>query len=176
MALSRAAKEELVDQYEKGLATAPNAFLLGFRGLSVPQATELRKRIRETGARYEVVKNTLAARAVEGKALEGLVSHFTGTTAVAYTEDDPVVLAKALTDFSKDVPAIEFKAGLIEGQEIAAEQCKEIANLPGRDQLVAKLVFLLQSPISRFVRGLAAIPQQFVSVLDQVRQQKEGQS
>lgn len=175
MPLSRNDKEQLLEQYENGLAQAPHAFLLGFQGISVPQVTTLRERVRSSGGEYLVVKNTLALRAVDAKALGGLKEHFTGPTAVAFSNDDPVALAKALTDFAKDVPAIQFKAGLVEGRAVPAEQIKEIAQLPSREELIAKLLFLLQSPVIRFVRVLAAVPQQFVSVLDQVRKQKEEQ-
>lgn len=171
MPLTRSAKEQLVDQYEAGLAQAPHAFLIGFKGITVPQATDLRSRIREQGGQYEVVKNTLARRAVEGKALEGLSDQFQGPTAVAYS-DDPVSLAKALTEFAKEVPKIEFKGGLVEGQVVGADQVENIARMPGRDELLAKLLFLLQSPIVRLARGLAAIPQQLVVVLDQIAKQK----
>lgn len=173
MPLTRNQKEELLDQYSSGLAAAPHAFLLAFEGLTVPQATDLRDRVREQGGSYTVVKNRLALRAIGGTPMEVLGQHFQGATAVAFSNDDPVALAKALTDFAKDVPRLEFKAGLVDGQEVAGDDIKAIASLPSRDELIAKLVFLLQSPITRFVRSLGAIPQQFVSVLEQVRQKKE---
>jgi large subunit ribosomal protein L10 len=175
MPLSRSDKEQLLEQYENGLAQASHAFLVGFKGISVPQVTTLRERVRSSGGEYVVVKNTLALRAVDAKALGELKEHFTGPTAVAFSNDDPVALAKALTDFAKDVPAIQFKAGLVEGRAVPAEQIKEIAQLPSREELIAKLLYLLQSPITRFARVLAAVPQQFVTVLDQVRKQKEEQ-
>jgi large subunit ribosomal protein L10 len=174
MPLTPDKKKQLIDDYEKGLAAAPHAFLLDYKGITVPQVTTLRSRVRDSGGHYEVVKNTLALRAIDGKALAELKEHFVGPTAVVYSMNDPVALAKALTDFAKDVPAMQFKAGLVESRMIAANQIKDIASLPSREQLLTKLVFLLQSPITRFARVLAAVPQQFVVVLDQVRQQKEG--
>ena len=174
MALSRARKEELVSTYQQGMAVASHAIMVDYRGISVPQVTELRNKVRASGGSYVVVKNRLALRAIEGAALEGLKEHFEGTVAIAYTNEDPVALAKALADFSADVPALEFKAGLVDGQAVGAEQIKEIATLPGREELVAKLVFLLQSPIARFVRALGAIPQQLVTVLDQVAKAKQA--
>lgn len=175
MALSRAKKEELVATYQEHLTVAPHAFIVGYKGVSVPQVTELRAKVRELGAGYMVVKNRLALRAIEGQPLDGLKDHFHGPTAIAYSNDDPVALAKTLTDFAKDVPVMEFKGGLLNGQLVEAEQIKEIANLPSREELIAKMIFLLQSPITRLVRGLAAIPQQFVSVLEQIRIEKEKQ-
>jgi large subunit ribosomal protein L10 len=173
MPLTRNDKEQLVQEYTAGLAEAPHAFLLGYKGITVPQVTELRNKVRESGGQYVVVKNTLALRAIDGEALAQLKEHFTGPTAVAYGKD-PVALAKALTDFAKDVPVLQFKAGLVEGRAIAADQIKDIASLPSREELIAKLLFLLQSPITGLARVLTAVPQSFVMVLDQVRQKKDG--
>jgi large subunit ribosomal protein L10 len=174
MALTRSDKEQLLAAYESGLAKAPHAFLLGYQGITVPQVTELRNRVRNSGGEYIVVKNTLALLAIDSQALAQLKEHFVGPTAVVYSQTDPVALAKALTDSVKDMPALQFKAGLVEGRAIPAEQIREIASLPGRNELIAKLLFLLQSPVTRFARVLAAVPQSFVAVLDQVRQKKEG--
>ena len=176
MALTRADKEQLLAQYEEGIKTAPHAFLLGYQGITVPQVTALREKVRATGGQYLVVKNTLALRAIDGAALAELKEHFVGPTAVVWSEKDPVALAKALTDFAKDVPAIKFKAGLVEGRAVPAAQIKDIAALPSREELIAKLLFLLQSPIARFARVLAAVPQSFVAVLDQVRIQRDQQA
>ncbi|MEM8997071.1 MAG: 50S ribosomal protein L10 [Acidobacteriota bacterium] len=172
MARTRTQKQETIDRYGEGLAKAPNAFLLGFKGISVPEDTELRSKIRENGGSYEVVKNTLALRAVEGQGLEALREQFVGPTAVAYIEDDPVALAKALRDFRKDVPAVEFKGGLVDGKPIGPDDLENIANLPSREELLAKLLFLLQSPVTRLARTLAAVPREFVVVLDQIAQKK----
>ena len=174
MPLSRQKKEQLVESYQEGMAAAPHVFLISYKGISVPQVTELRRRIREIGGTYAVVKNRLVLRAIDGKALEDLKGEFEGPTAVAFSNDDPVTLAKTLTDYAKEVPALEFKTSLVEGQPIEAREVKEIASLPSREELISKLVFLLQSPIARFVRILGALPRQFVVVLDQVRQQKDG--
>jgi large subunit ribosomal protein L10 len=174
MPLSRQEKEQLVDSYQEGLAATPHVFLMDYKGISVPQVTELRRRIREVGGTYAVVKNRLVLRAIEGKGLSELQEQFQGPTAVAFCEDDPVALAKALTEFADDVPAIEFKAGLIEGRPLEAGEVKQIAKLPSRQELISKLVFLLQSPVSGFVRVLAALPRRFVVALDQIQRQKEG--
>jgi large subunit ribosomal protein L10 len=175
MPLTRAAKEELTQSYATGLGAAPHAFLLGYKGITVPQVTELRNRVRASGGEYLVVKNTLALRAIDSGALAALKEHFVGPTAVVWCDKDPVALAKALTEFAREVPVIQFKAGMVERRAVAADQIKEIAQLPSRQQLITKLVFLLQSPVTRFVRVLAAVPQSFVSVLDQIRNQKDQQ-
>jgi large subunit ribosomal protein L10 len=173
MALTRAKKQELAAGYSEGLASSPHAFLVSFGGISVNQVNDLRQKVREAGGHYAVVKNRVALRVIPGTPFEDLAEHFSGPTAVAYADEAPVAVAKALTEFAKEVPAIEFKAGILNGQAVAGEQIKEIANLPSREELIAKLVFLLQSPVARFVRGLGGIQQQFVSVLEQVRQKKE---
>lgn len=173
MSLSRATKQEILGGYEEAMASAQHAFVIGFKGITVNQVTELRSRVRKSGGHYVVIKNTLARLAVSGKPLEKVKEHFTGPTAVVYSTTDPVSLAKVLTEFAKDTPAIEFKGGLVEGQPIAAGQVKEIASLPGRKELIAKLLFLLQSPIARFVRVLAASgPQRLAIVLDQVAKKR----
>lgn len=174
MPLTRNTKEEILGGYEEAMASAEHAFVIGFKGITVNQVNDLRSKVRKSGGQYVVVKNTLARLAVAGKPLEQVKEHFTGPTAVVYSLQDPVALAKVLTDFAKDTPVIEFKGGLVEGRPIAAAQVKEIAALPGRKELIAKLVFLLQSPIQRFVRVLAASgPQRLAIVLDQVAKKKE---
>ena len=174
MPLTRQEKTALVDQYRQGMATAPHAFLLDYKGISVPQVTELRAKVRDSGGQYLVVKNTLALRAIEGGPMDQLRELFDGPVAVAYSHDDAVALAKALSESAKAIPAIQVRGGLVNGQQVAGDQLQAIASLPSRDELIAKLLYLLQSPITRFARVLAAIPRDFVVVLDQVRQQKES--
>lgn len=173
MPQTRSDKQETIETYESGLASAQHAFVLGFQGIKVPQVTELRRRIREKGGHYEVVKNTLALRAMQGKALEQLKDHFVGPTAVAYIDGDPVGLAKTLTEFRKETPVIEFKGGLVESRPIRADQIEDIAKLPSREELIGKLLYLLQSPISRLARTLAALPRSLVLALDQIAKQRE---
>ena len=174
MPLSREQKQNLVADYEQDLAQAPHVFLFGFEGITVPQVTDLRNRVRECGGRYIVVKNRLVLRAIEGQNLGGLAHQFEGATAAAYGTEDAVSIAKALTEFAKNVPAITLKGGLVDGQEVAAEDIKEIAALPSREELLAKLLFLLQSPITSFVRTLNELPRQFVGVLDQIAVKKDA--
>ena len=174
MALNRTQKQELVDRYEHGLAKAPHAFLISYQGIKVNDVTELRAKVRESGGTYEVVKNTLALRAIGDKPLSALADTFSGALAVVYTEGDPVAVAKTLTEFAKTVPQIVFRGGVVEGKPIAANEVEQIAKLPGRKELIAKLLFLLQSPMTRLVRTLSAVPRELVVVLDQVSKQKAG--
>jgi len=172
MPLTREQKQGLVEEYNGGLASARHVFLVEFKGMSVPEATELRDRLRKAGGGYAVLKNRLALRAIEGKALDELKEHFRGPTAAAWCNDDPVSLAKALTDFAKDVPNLGLKVGLVEGRTVEAEQIKELASMPSREELIAKLLFLLQSPVTRFVRTLAEMPRRLVVVLGQISEKK----
>ena len=175
MPFSREQKATLLETYREGLANSPHAFLIDASGITVPQITELRNKVRASGGQYVVVKNRIALRAIEGAALEGLGGEFVGPTAVAYG-DDPVTIAKALKEFADGVPNFEFKSGMVDGRPIEASQVSELASMPSREELIAKLLFMLQSPITSFVRTLAALPRGLVVVLDQVRQKKESTS
>ncbi len=172
MPLNLQQKKDLVESYREGVAASPHVYLVDYKGISVPAVTQLRQQVRDLGAEYRVVKNRLMLRAIGGAALEGLSDQFSGPTAVVYG-DDPVALAKVLTEFAGQSKVLEFKAGLVEGRPVAGSEIQEIATLPSREALIAKLLYLLQSPVTRFASVLAAIPRQFVVVLDQVRQTKE---
>jgi len=175
MPFSREEKATLLESYREGLVSSPHAFLIDASGITVPEITELRNKVRASGGQYVVVKNRIALRAIEGAALDGLRGEFVGPTAVAFGED-AVTIAKALKEFADTVPNFEFKSGMVDGKPIAAEQVTQIASLPSREELIAKLLYMLQSPITSFVRTLAALPRDFVLVLEQVRQKKESTS
>jgi large subunit ribosomal protein L10 len=172
--MNREQKAQAVSEFSEGIGQATNAFLISFKGITVPQVTELRKQVRETGSNYVVVKNTLALIAVKDSPLTKLKDQFTGETAVAYNTTDAVALAKVLTKFAKDVPTVQFKGALLAGQIVPAGEIQTIANLPSREELVAKLLFLMQHPI----RGLATVLQgtirNFAVVVDQIAKQKEN--
>ncbi len=172
MPLSLQQKKDLVERYRAGVGASPHVYLVDYKGISVPQVTKLRQQVRQLGGEYRVIKNRLMLRAIGGAALEGLSDQFSGPTAVVYG-DDPVALAKVLTDFADGAKVLEFKAGLVEGRPVEGSEIKEMATLPSREALIAKLLFLLQSPITRFATVLAAIPRRFVVALDQIRQKKE---
>jgi len=171
--MNRDDKAQAISEFSEGIGQATNAFLISFKGITVPQVTELRKQVRETGSQYVVVKNTLALIGVKDSPLKQLEKQFTGETAVAFNKTDAVALAKVLTKFAKDVPTVQFKGAMLGGQIVAASEIQTIANLPSREELVSKLLFLLQSPIRGLATVLAANIRNLAVVIDQVRQQKE---
>jgi large subunit ribosomal protein L10 len=171
---TRTQKATEVAELTEQIGKATNAFLIEFKGITVPQVTELRKQVRETGSDYVVVKNTLALIAVKDSPLTNLREAFSGPTAVAYNATDAVALAKALTKFAKDVPAVQFKGAMLNGQIVPASEIQNIANLPTREELVAKLLFLMQSPIRGLVTVLQGNIRNLAVVLDQIAQQKSG--
>jgi len=171
--MNRAEKAAQIEDLGQGLAKSSNAILFAFAGLKVPEVTELRRQVRATKSSYVVVKNTLALRAAKGTPLEALSTHFVGATAVAYNQDNPVALAKVLTAFAKNNPNLVFKAALVEGRPVAATEIKAIAELPTREELVSKLLFLIQSPLRRLVTVLNGPIRNLAGVVSQIAEKAE---
>jgi large subunit ribosomal protein L10 len=170
---TKAQKSQEVAALNDQIGHASNAFLIEFKGITVPQVTELRRQVRETGSGYVVVKNTLALIALKDSPLKKLEKQFTGMTAVAYNATDAVALAKALTRFAKDVPTVHFKGAMLDGQIVPAAEIQNIANLPSRAELVSKLLYVMQSPVRGLVTVLQANIRNLAVVLDQIAKQKE---
>jgi large subunit ribosomal protein L10 len=170
--MERAEKTAAVAELQSELTRSKNAILFGFAGLKVPEVTELRRQVRGTKSRYVVVKNTLALRAARGTAFEQIAEHFAGPTAVAFNQGDPVGLAKVLTTFAKANPNLVFKGALIEGKAVAASEIKTIAELPSREELVSRLLYLIQSPLTRLATVLAGPVSNLARVLGAVAEKK----
>ena len=172
MAVSRAEKERELQDLQSAFKASDTAILVDYKGLNVPQVTELRRQLRGAKANYKVVKNTLARRASKGTKLASLEAHFEGTTAIAYTGEDAVALAKALSAFMKGAPTLSIKAAVVAGREIKPAEVTDLASLPGKAELYAKLLFLLQAPMQQLVTVLSAVPRDLVTVLSQVEKKK----
>ncbi len=152
-----------------------NAFVVSFQGLTVEKDQQLRRQLREAQLSYRVVKNTLAQRAVENTPLGGLREHFVGPTAVAFSEKDPVGLAKVLTKFAKENAQFKFRAGLVEGRVITVRDIEALATLPSKEELISKIMFLINAPAQRLAVALAGTARNLAVVISEIAKQKEAQ-
>lgn len=167
MAVTRAKKTEQVEKLGKELQQVSSLIVTTYSKLTVAQDYELRKTLRSSGAKYAVVKNTLAELAAKGTKAEGVLKDLAGVTSIAYTAGDPVALAKALSKYAKDNPEFTFKAGVVEGRVVSIDEIKALATMPAKEELYAKLLFLINAPAQRLVTAMNAVGRNLAVVVNQ---------
>ena len=150
-------KQPIVDEISGAIKDAASVVVVDYRGLTVAEDTQLRKQLREAGVSYKVYKNTLVSRAVEGTEFEGLREVLEGPSAFAISTEDATAPARIINNFAKDCPALEMKAGVVEGIVYDAQGIATIANIPSREELLSKFLGSIQSPITNFARVLNQI-------------------
>lgn len=166
-------KQKDLDNLKTELAKVSTVILTTFQGITVEDDTKLRRAVQAAGGKYQVVKNTLAELAGSGTAAEGVLKNLKGTHSIAYTATDPVALAKALTKIAKDVPAFQFKSGVVEGRVISIAEIKQLAEMPSKEELISKIMFLLNAPAQRIASALNALPRNLaVTVSEAVKANK----
>jgi len=172
---TRKQKQEDLEALAEQFKNAHAAMLVSFKNMTVAKDQELRRQLRDAGVSYSVVKNTLARKAAAGTPLEPLADEFKGVTGVALSTTDPVGLSKAISKFTKaNAEIFSFKVGLVEGKVLELKQVEAIANLPSREELVSKMLFLINAQAQRLVTVIQAVPRNLAVVMDQVRAQKEA--
>ena len=174
--MNKAEKQQLVKELNRTFKENKSVWLIHFRGLNVPDATELRRKVTGVQSEYRVIKNRLALRAAKDTFLEPLTSHFDGPTAIVYTSTDPVALAKVLTEFAKENPSIRFKAGVLEGTVLSGEQLEELSRMVSREHLLSKVLFLLNAPLAQLAGALQSPLRDLASVLKQMAERKPNES
>jgi large subunit ribosomal protein L10 len=173
MAVSRARKVEQTEKLSADLKKVSSLIVTSFSKLTVAQDFELRKTVRGSGAKYAVIKNTLAERAAKGTKVEEALKGLACVTSIAYTEGDPVALAKALSKYAKDNPEFTFKTGVVEGRVVSINEIQALATMPSKEELYSKLLFLISAPAQRLVTVLNATGRDLAVVVNQaVEQQK----
>ena len=167
MAVSRAKKVEQVEKLGQELKKVSSLVIATYSKLTVAQDFELRKTLRSSGAKYRVLKNTLAARAAQGTPAEEALKDLSGVTSLAYTEGDPVALAKAIAKYAKDNPEFSFKAGVVEGRVISIKEIQALATMPSKEEIYSKLLFLMNAPAQRLVTVMNAVGKDLAVVINQ---------
>ena len=171
---ARLKKESAVQEIKSKLQNSNAAVLTDYRGLNVAEVTELRRQLREAGVEYKVLKNTLTKIAAQEVGYEGLFEYLEGPTAIAFSTEDPVAPAKILANFAKEHKNLAIKAGLLEGSVVSVDQVKALADLPGREELIAKVLGGLQGPITGLVNVLQGPIRNLTYVLNAIKEEKEA--
>jgi large subunit ribosomal protein L10 len=173
MAVTRAKKTEQVEKLSKDLRKVSSLIVTTYTKLTVAQDFELRKTLRSSGAKYAVVKNTLVERAAKGTKVENALKDLAGVTSIAYTEGDPVALAKALAKYAKDNPEFSFKSGIVEGRVITIKEIESLATMPSKEEIYSKLLYLLSAPAQRLVTVMNAAGRDLAVVIGQGVEKKK---
>jgi large subunit ribosomal protein L10 len=173
MAVTKAKKTAQVEKLTKDLRQVSNLVVTTYTKMTVAQDYELRKALRGAGAKYQVVKNTLAEKAAKGTKVEGALKDLAGVTSIAYTTGDPVAMAKVLTKYAKDAPEFTFKVGVVEGRVVTIKEVEALATLPSKEELMSKLLFLINSPAQRLATVMSQVGRNLAVVVDQGVQQKK---
>jgi len=173
MAVTKAKKSELIEKLSSDLKQANHVIVGSFQKLKVSQDFELRKTVRGAGAKYRVVKSTLAERAAKGTPAEQVLKDLAGVTSIAITAGDPVALAKALAKYAKDNPEFTFKAGVVEGRVISIKEIQALATMPSKEEIYSKLLFLINAPAQRLVTAMNAVGRNLAVVVDQAVKEKK---
>jgi large subunit ribosomal protein L10 len=167
MPVTKARKKEQVEKLSAELKNVSNAVVATYSKMTVAQDYELRKALRGAGAKYQVVKNTLAELAAKGSKIEDGLKNLTGVTSIAYTTGDPVAMAKALTKYAKDTPEFTFKVGVVEGRVISIKEIEALASMPSKEEIYAKLLFMINAPAQRLVTVMNAVGRDVAVVIGQ---------
>jgi large subunit ribosomal protein L10 len=173
--MDRDEKKKRAEELHGDLMNARGIVLSGFQGITVAQDFDLRKKIIDSGARYEVVKNSLIERAAKGTTVEPIAQKLAGTTSIAITQADPVVLAKALTEYAKENPILVFKSGVVEGRVVSLADLIAIATLPPKEQVLSKVLFLFNSPAQRVASTLSGVARNLAFVIQEAVKEKKFQ-
>lgn len=167
---NRKAKSKDLEKLKKRLADNQNIFVTGYEKMTPKQDFELRKTIRGAGGEYEVIKNNLAAKASEGTSTNDLLGNLRGMSSLVFTQNDPVALAKALTKYAKDNAAFTFKAGMVEGRVIDIKAINDLASMPPKEEIFAKLLYLINANATRLVTSIGGVGRNLAVVVDQAVQ------
>jgi large subunit ribosomal protein L10 len=173
MAVTKAKKAEQIEKLNRELQKASSMIVGTFSKLTVAKDYELRKTVRSAGGRYQVVKNTLAKRASEGTKVAEALKGLKGVSSVAYTEGDPVALAKAISKYVADNPEFSFKSGVLEGRVISVNEIKALATMPSKEEIYSKLLFLMNAPAQRLVTVMSAVGRDLAVVVSQGVEKKK---
>lgn len=169
-------KKKDLEDLKKAIEDNKNIFVTGYEKLTVSQDFQLRKTVRDAGGKYRVIKNNLAAKASEGTPAGDLFSQLKGMTSLAYTAGDPVALAKALTKYARDNAAFTFKAGIVEGRVIDVKSINDLAAMPPKEEIFAKLLFLINATATRLVTSINGVGRNLAVVLDQAGRENKFKS